>query len=385
MIAPDYQGGSIVNLMSSILRARGGASDYAPLRLLPPAALAQSRGILLLVVDGLGAGWLARHSPDGALSRHLLGPITSVFPPTTATAIATFLTGDAPQQHGLTGWHTYLRELGCVMRVLPGDPRYGGVSYRKAGIDPARLFGLRPIAERIAARTLIISPAQIAHSDFNLSLLGGAELRTFETLRQMFRQALRAVRRGRGSKFIYLYWPRLDAIGHEQGVESAAAAAHLAEIEQALEGFIADLSGTGTLVLVTADHGQIDTTPADCIDLDDHPRLGGYLALPLCGEPRAAFCYLRPAGVDEFVAYCQEALGEAVDLWPSAELIGRGLFGLGRPHPRLADRIGDYVLMPRGNRIVRDWLPFEERHRHVGVHGGLSRAELEVPLCLFRT
>jgi hypothetical protein len=314
----------------------------------------------------------------------MLGPITSVFPPTTASAITTFLTGDAPQQHGLTGWYTYLRELGCVMTVLPGHPRYGGVGYRKAGIDPARLFAHRPLPDRIATKSVYVSPRYIANSDFNLSHLGRAELLTFETLEQMFRQAERAVRRGRGPQYIYLYWPRLDSIGHEQGMESPAAAAHLWDIEQALEAFLDHLSGTDTVVLVTADHGQIDTTPADCIDLDEHPDLARCLALPLCGEPRAAFCYLRPGAVQALEHYCRDCLSDAVELRPSAELLEEGLFGLGEPHPNLAERIGDYVLLPRENRIIRDWLPFEEHFQHIGVHGGLTRPELEVPLCLLR-
>ena len=32
---PDYRGGSIVNLMASLIRARGGSADYADLELLP--------------------------------------------------------------------------------------------------------------------------------------------------------------------------------------------------------------------------------------------------------------------------------------------------------------------------------------------------------------
>jgi hypothetical protein len=382
MIAPDYQGGGIVNLMSSVIRARGGEADYPSLRLLPPREIADSTNLLLLVVDGLGANWLARRSPAGILNRHLLGSITSVFPPTTAAAVTTFLTGDAPQQHALTGWHTYLRELGCVMAVLPGNPRYGGTSYRKAGIDPARLFGHRVVPDRIATRSVFVSPAYIAHSDFNLAHLGRTELRPFETLHDMFRQAVRAVRAGRDRKYVYLYWPRLDSIGHEQGMDSTAAAAHLAEIEQALEAFLVDATGTDTKVLVTADHGQIDTTAADCIDLADHPDLSRCLTLPLCGEPRAAFCYVRPGRVAAFERYCHEVLEEALELWPSDQLITDGLFGLGEPHPRLAERIGDYVLLMRGNRVIRDWLPFESRFEHIGVHGGLSRAELDVPLCL---
>lgn len=95
---PDYGGGSIVNLMASLLRARGGEAAYPNLRLLPPEAIRDYTNILLLVIDGLGANWLAERSPRGILSRHQLGSISSVFPTTTAAAITTFLTGHAPQQ-----------------------------------------------------------------------------------------------------------------------------------------------------------------------------------------------------------------------------------------------------------------------------------------------
>ncbi|HZD42578.1 MAG TPA: hypothetical protein VE134_00830, partial [Methanomicrobiales archaeon] len=80
---PDYRGGSIVNLMASIVRARGGGSDHTPLRLLPSEELAEATNLLLLIVDGLGARYLQRVSPDGPIARNLRGVITSVFPPTT--------------------------------------------------------------------------------------------------------------------------------------------------------------------------------------------------------------------------------------------------------------------------------------------------------------
>lgn len=105
--------------------------------------------------------------------------------------------------------------------------------------------------------------------------------------------------------------------------------------------------------------------------------------MPLCGEPRAAFCYVRPGRVADFEAYCQERLGDKLELVESRHLVDQGLFGLGRPHPRLHERIGDYCLLMRGTHVIREWLPHEKRHRQVGVHGGLSRDELDVPLCLF--
>ncbi len=378
---PDYHGGGIVNLMASLIRARGGRAAYPDLELLPAESIANARHIVLLVVDGLGADWLQQHGRDGILTSHLHGAMTSVFPPTTATAITSYLTGDAPQQHALTGWHTWMRELGCVMTVLPGRPRYGGVGYRQAGIDAARLFGNRPVFDRMATRTVAVSPAHIAHSDFNRAHLGRAELRTFETLRAMFKQTARAIRKARQPSYLYLYWPGLDSIGHEQGIESHHALTHLQQIEQGLEDFVDNIAGSDTVVLVSADHGQIDTADADQLWIGDHPELADCLTLPLCGEPRAAFCYLHPDRADRFEHYCQEVLAERFQLHRSRDLLEAGLFGLGEPNPRLAERIGDYTLIARGNNVIRERLPFEEPFKQIGVHGGLSSAELMVPLC----
>lgn len=382
--APDYRGGGIVNLMASIISARGGRPDYPSLRMLPPGEMERTTNILLLVIDGLGAGWLERRSPHGILNRHLRGTMTSVFPPTTASAITTYLTGEAPQQHGLTGWYTYLRELGCVMTVLPGHPRYGGAGYAQAGIDLRQLFGHVPISERISTRAVTVSPAYIAHSDFNLAHLGRAQLRPFDTLADMFRQAARALRADTEPKYLYLYWPKLDSIGHEAGMESGAARLHLAEIEQAVTDFLVTATGSDTLLLVTADHGQIDTGASDCIDLSDHPDLEDCLALPLCGEPRSAFCYVRPGRTGDFERYCREILGDRLELRRSRDLLDRDLFGLGCPHPRLHQRIGDYTLLMRDKYVIRDRLPSEKRYTQIGVHGGLSETELTVPLCILR-
>ncbi|MBK1720872.1 alkaline phosphatase family protein [Thiocystis violacea] len=391
---PDYQGGGIVNLMSSIIGGRGGQPDSPPLDLLPIHDLAHATNIVLLVIDGLGADWLARRGSDTLLGQSVRGAITSVFPSTTAAAIPTYLTGDAPLQHGLTGWFTYLRELGCVMTVLPGVPRYGGVPYRRAGIDARALFGNTSVFERIRTRGIAVSPAFIAHSDFNLAHTGGAEILTFETLEQMFRQCLRVIRpaprwgRARPSpapSFLYLYWPKLDSIGHAMGMESDAAQAHLIELDQALGDFLVAAKGTDTLMLVCADHGQLDTQASDVIDLAEHPDLAECLLLPLCGEPRAAYCYVRPDAVRRFESYCREELAGLIDLIPSRQLVEEGYFGQGRMHSRFMDRVGDYCLLPTGNHIIQERLPNEQPHRQVGVHGGLSEAELMVPLCVLET
>lgn len=383
-LRPDYQGGGLLNLVASLIQARGGAVDHAPLALLSPAELAGVTNLVLMVIDGLGDSWLIRHSPNGLLARHRLGSITSVFPSTTATAITTFLTGDAPLRHGLTGWHTWMGELGCVMTVLPGTPRYGGVPYRAAGLDTAWLFGRRSLFERLATPSWVITPRHIARSDFNLAHAGRAQVLGYEGLGDLMRKTARLLRRRREPKYVYCYWPELDSIGHHQGMDSAAAVQHLGVLERALDELLDRVAGTDTLVLVCADHGQVDLDPGGLIDLADHPALADCLTLPLCGEGRAAYAYLKSGREAAFLDYCAGHLEGLIEVYPSRLLRDWGYFGTGPVHPRFVERIGDYCLLPTGNRVIRQWLPVEERHDLVGQHGGLSESEMRVPLCLFR-
>jgi hypothetical protein len=385
MQLPDYQGGSLVNLMASLQEGLGGAAHACrTLELLPAETVAAHRQVLLWVIDGLGYNYLRAHPQAIQLNRCLSGGMSSVYPPTTATAVTTLLTGDAPQQHGLTGWHMYFRELGAVLAVLPGRPRYGGVGLGAAGIDTRALLGHVAFADRIGVDACTVSPASIARSDFNLAHLGRARLTEYTGLEGLL-DAVTATLRQDGCRFVHAYWPELDSIGHHHGIHSAAARHHLLQLDRAFAQLLEQLRGTDTLVIVCADHGQIDTTPASRIDLVAHPALRELLALPLCGEPRSVYCYLRPGCEQDFDRYVATELAGAARAFPAAQLLDEHWFGPGTPHPELARRIGDRVLLMESNHVLRDRLPQEQHVELVGVHGGLSTDELRVPLIVAST
>jgi hypothetical protein len=382
MPLPDYSGGSIVNLMASIIAGLGGdTSIYPPLACLPPEEVAAYRQVVLLIMDGLGCEFLQRRRARSSLEELSRARLTSVFPSTTAAAIPTFLTGEPVQQHGLVGWHTYFSELAAVLAVLPGVPRYGGVSLKHAGVDPARLFAGRPVFDRLPVDSFTVVPRRLAGSDFNLAHQGRAASRPYNTQDEFF-QTIAALLHGGGRtrKFIYAYWPELDRISHEAGAFGAEADWHFTSWEAGFRRLLKLAGGTGSLILLTADHGFIDTDQSRTVDLDEHPELARCLALPLCGEHRVAYCYVRPDRQSDFQAYMQSELAGAVECRRSEELVEAGWFGLGEPHPRLRERIGDYTLIMKDNWIIRDWLPGERRFDHIGVHGGTSSQEMRVPL-----
>ncbi|MEW8507121.1 MAG: alkaline phosphatase family protein [Candidatus Thiodiazotropha sp.] len=380
MLLPDYNGGGIVNLMSSLQSALGGSRhSYPALDLLTSLSLGSYRKILLWVVDGLGANYLRAHPEAATLNTHMGGAITSVFPPTTASAVTTFLTGDAPLQHGLTGWHMYFRELGAVLAVLPGRPRYGGVGLGQAGINTAAFHGHVPFTDKIGCESVMLSPGYIAESDFNLAHLGRSRLLRHDNLSEFTAQIADMLCNG-AERYLYAYWSELDNLGHQSGIWSAAAKSHLLEIDQAFSYLLDRCRGSDSLILICADHGQVDTRPSDRISLDDHPDLGGMLSLPLCGEPRAAYCYLRSGCERAFDDYVASELAGIAIAYPSIELIEKNWFGLGTPHPQFSWRIGDRLLLMQDNYTIKDWLAQEKRYGLVGVHGGLSDDELFVPI-----
>jgi Type I phosphodiesterase / nucleotide pyrophosphatase len=379
---PDYRGAGIVNLMTSLTQALGGAppDDLPPLDLLPPQALAEARNILLLVLDGLGYDYLQGPGRGGQLHARLLGPISSVAPPTTAAAIPAFLTGQPPARHGLTGWFMWLRELGCVTAILPYVTRHGGHDLAGTGPDPQELSGVAPLFDRAPVASHLVSPASIAQSIFNRSFTGNACVHPYADLTGLCETIRRVVRGSRGRKYIYAYWPQLDNLAHDQGIASTQVRHHFAQLDAAFGRLLRDLAGSDTAVLVTADHGFIDSPPERHIRLADHPELERCLVLPLCGEPRFAYCYLRIGTQQRFLDYIEAELAQQLQVVRSSDLMEQGLLGPAPFHPKLGERLGDYVLVAREDWLIKDRLAGEKPFQHIGVHGGLSTAELTVPL-----
>jgi hypothetical protein len=380
-VLPDYAGGGLVNLMASVLGAFGARPDHPELRLLPAGELAAARNVVLLLVDGLGYHYLERHAAaGGALRRHLRGTMTSVFPSTTATAITALHTGFSPRQHGLTGWFTWLAEAGGVAAVLPFRRRDGGAPLAELGVDPGQVFVGPPLFERLDGESWVISPRAIIDSDYSRVHCGGARRVPYGALEELFGLAAAAVRQSRRRAYVYAYLPDFDALAHARGVGSPECLAVLRRVETGFEALLGALAGTGTTVIVTADHGFIDTVPERRLDLADFPGLAELLDGPLWGEPRAAYCRALPGRAEELARRAARALAGAARVYPSGKLLADGWFGRGATHPRFAERIGDFTLVMEQDYALRDWLPEEKRIVQVGVHGGVSEAEMRVPL-----
>jgi predicted AlkP superfamily pyrophosphatase or phosphodiesterase len=70
-----------------------------------PAGVTDADSVVLLVLDGLGWSAIEEHRASlPTLAAMDGGPITTVVPSTTATALTSIATGLAPAQHGIRGF-----------------------------------------------------------------------------------------------------------------------------------------------------------------------------------------------------------------------------------------------------------------------------------------
>ena len=378
--SPDYAH-STLSLTASIELACGGpGTGMAPLLELPPGALAAKRSVVLLIIDGLGLDYLRQTSADGPLANNLLCGLSSVCPATTSAAISSFFTAVAPAGHGLLGWFTPFEGRDQVVLPLLARVRNGpGLS----AADLATLYHSPPLASRLARDCHVVTARRIAGSAYSRFHAGPAQVHGYRSLSGLFGQLEHLLRADGPPRYVHAYWSELDHLAHEHGVSHRRTREHLRQIETQLARFLRQIAGSDTLLLVSADHGFIDTAPGRSLLLNDYPDLAQQLRLPLAGESRLAFVHAKPDQRETLGLDLAELLGDRATVLSGAQFIAAGFLGPGEHHPALAQRVGDWVVAMADGWTLRDRLPGEKPFVPVGVHGGLSEAELNVPLVVF--
>lgn len=367
---PAYGSGSLSDLMPAVLSSLGVRGEADVLGL--PAA---ARAVVLLV-DGLGAELLRRHADQAPfLSSLRARPLTSGFPATTVTSLASFGTGLPPGEHGLTGYTSYVEELeetvGWLTWTGPGDLR--------DRLVPELVQPLPTVFDRAQAagvEVTVAAPAVFDGSGLTRAVLRGGTYRGTVTAGDVVATAVDGSRRGTRS-LVYCYTPDLDLTGHVRGVDSEAWRSQL----RLVDGFAEELAGrlpAGTALHVTADHGMVDVPDESKVDLDSSPVLQeGVRAV--AGEPRARHVHAHPGAGGEVLARWQGELGDRMWVGSRGDAVRAGLFGPVVSDAALA-RIGDVVAVATSDVALVQWQREARFSALLGQHGALTDDERLVPL-----
>ena len=373
---------AFVDLIRAVQRGAGVAAAPSPHAGTLARHLFGRPRLVLVLVDGMGM--TALDDPAVAdLRRRVRLELDAVFPATTACAMTTVATGMWPAQHGVPGWWAYLAERDLPVTVLPFQERHSGRGLRRHGVRPAELWPHPSRFAEVSGSMEMHVPVAYLLSVFTRYLSGRGRTRGYWSLRHAQRRIVRGMRRGlrrRAPSITYWYIPDYDAACHTYGVASPQARATLA----AIQGMLLEVAAAApddTRVAVTADHGLIDLGDGDRLPLfDGDPVLDCLRSVP-SGEGRAPQFHVRPGRGGELVERLADRAGERLAVLSLGEAEELRLFG---PEPLGAHarrRFGDYVGVALAPFTVAYFESADATGlRHVGVHGGMSPAEVRIPL-----
>ncbi|MDB9248560.1 alkaline phosphatase family protein [Halorubrum ezzemoulense] len=343
--------------------------------------------VVLLLVDGFGLDGWKRHRPrcdllDRLTEAGTVTPLTSVYPSETAAAITTLETGRLPCEHGCVGWNVYDPRLDTAFLPLGGDVKSGAAAER---VPEGSVVGCESLYARM--RDAGVDCHRLQPFD-----AGGEDVtqHVYDGLGSFGERLSAAVAASGDPGYVYAYVPHVDHVSHAEGTDGRAYGETVATVCEQVTAALRRVdrrTAERTLLLVTADHGHVNTDPDANLDLSANEAVTGNLRrhadgtpVKMSGSPRNVHLHLRPGTVPD----ARRALSDHdARTFTRREAIDRDLFGDRPVSDRFRRRCGDLIVTHRDSGVwFGDVEP--EKLSYVGMHGGLNPAEMLVPFAAAR-
>lgn len=328
--------------------------------------------IVLFLVDGLGLNNIesARGYARFLSTCPSLGDLTTVFPSTTATAMASLATGAPPTAHGIFGYRVW-------------NPARGELVNQLNGIDDREVDGgwLRVPSLIGAATPDRIGVSVIGHQRYRSSamtrmLYTDARYIGVTSMRESF-TALGAHLAKESAGVTLVYLSQLDECAHRSGVESYEWTALLEELDSELRAF-ARVCPSDVCAILTADHGVVDVPASAHREFGLGDEMIGVRAIG--GEPRCLQVYLND-GIEHEAAHARWGALAGDDALVMSPAQVEDSVWKASICDSLRGRVPDlYVLAPTGEAWYDGREPTSAARNMVGQHGGLSEQECRIPL-----
>ena len=333
---------------------------------------------------------LKRFSTDGLVLQS-----TSQFPSTTAAHVTTALSGKSAYQHEVCGWDYYEPRAGRVIRPLKfsdsaiDEPH----SLTSFGLSPQSVLPSGDFVQNLSRGGCAVQlhgPAAYFPSEFSDVYASRSMVKGYSTVEEGFSNIAERLRSSVEPAYHYLYIDLYDSICHKEGVGSPSADLIAEEVLTRLARFI-ERGGHGkTLLIVSADHGQIADQDGCSLKLQDvFPTIDRFLkrdysgnVIRFSGGARYLFLHVIEEAVAPVVSELREKLHGAALILTIEELSSLGFLGPKPLRESYKERLGTVAILPEPGYTVR-WYepPLFDKSEYSG-HGGVSPQEMETPLLI---
>jgi predicted AlkP superfamily pyrophosphatase or phosphodiesterase len=248
-----------------------------------------------------------------------------------------------------------------VLRWTTG-PRDARQSIPPSDIQPHAAFdGQRPP---------VVTRAEFASSGFTLAHLADVRFTGYRTLGTLTAELVRLT--SAGEPFAYAYYEGLDKVSHEYGL-GVQYDEELRWIDHLVATLLEELP-RGTALVLTADHGQVETGD-DVVELPSDVLM--HVGMQ-SGEGRFRWLHARTGRGAALLEAAEGALSGSAWIRTREQAIADGWYGP-KVTDAAADRLGDVLLAAKGTVAFFD--PNDTGpYVLVGRHGSLTSAEMLVPL-----
>ena len=376
---PDYSN-SYVNMISSVAKRFGVNTGHEGIPELDKKLKTKTQNTIVMLLDGMGLDTLENALPkDSFLRKHIVKNISAIFPTTTTAGTMSYKTGLTPIEHGWLSLFLYFKEVGESVNLYLNTDAYS----RKQAFLPniaETILGFENIYEKIEEQTKKKVKAYGVSIQEARDLFGNITQITYDTFPEMC-SYLKTLCSLEGEKVIYAYHNEPDHAMHKFGPHSEEVSKMLIEMDAELENLF--LSCPNTTFVVSADHGQCYVEKV--FDLAQYPDLNSTLLMPPTGGPRAFNIFVKRGKDSEFKRLVKKYLGDEFVLFSKKQVLEMNLFGVGTPHPKVDDFLGDYWIVSTGkSNLCYSTQYNNETPQPIGAHGGLTKEELVVPLIFFQ-
>ncbi len=337
--------------------------------------IAPAERICLVLIDGLGEISLNEFLEKSPGEYRALRSLTSVrsltshFPTTTATNLASVGTGSFPSHHAMLGYTVLVPYSdGRILNALKWDER----------VDPVLWQNVPTLYERAMAEGIQashIAEKRFDGSGFTRATARGATYLGANRVDDLISQAKLAHRSKPSFSFLYVNW--VDHAGHSDGVGSEKWIAALKSVDQLVDRLQNTLS-SGTRIYLTSDHGMINAGEKVIIGE------GNELALNInhvAGEARARHLYVEEGKLAVVKERWESFFGDRVSLFTRED--AEELFaatGTTEVVSTVRERMGDLIAVPSGELVLLDAAIADREGKMVGHHGALTDIERLIPL-----